>query len=104
MWQTIASKLEALDAIFANPSHCLHHDAAGHFRMHAAEIRILSRLVEAELECLVRIERYRFELALRAVDCMRNVVAIDPCHLRTRSNCNRARSKCKIIDLHFQCG
>ena len=67
--------------------------------MDAAVERVFSWLCEAEFEFVIRVERTRSELALGAVDGMRNVVMVDPGHLRARFHDDRARSKGEIVDL-----
>lgn len=81
----------------------LNDNAARHFRVHAAVVGVFSRLGEAELELLVRIQRCRFELALRTVDRVRDVVVVDPRHLRSSLDLDGSRREGKIVDLHFSC-
>ena len=81
----------------------LDDDAAGHLRMHAAVVWVFSRLCEAKLELLVRVQRRRFEFALRTVDRVRDVIVVDPGHLRSTFDRDGSRCEGKIVDLHFRC-
>ena len=79
----------------------LDDNAARHFWMHAAVVGVFSRLREAELELLVRVQRRRFELALRTVDRVWDVILVDPRHLRSAFDRDGSRCEGKIVDLHF---
>ena len=63
--------------------------------------RVFSRLVEAELELVVGVERARFELAFGAVNGVRNIIMVDPSYLRARLYDDRARSEGELVDLNF---
>jgi hypothetical protein len=69
--------------------------------MHPAVVGVLSRLGEAELELLVRVEGCRFELALGTIDRVGEIVAVDPSHLRARFDGDSPRGECKIVNLYF---
>ena len=69
--------------------------------MHAAVVGVFSGLGEAELELLVRVERRRFELTLRTINRVRDVIVVDPGHLRSAFDRDGSRRKGKIVDLHF---
>src|SRR5580692_8022580 len=79
----------------------LHDNFPGHLRMHPAVKRIFSWLREAGLELIVGVEWCRFELALRTVDGVGNVVVVNPSHLRARFHGDRAWSEGEIVDLDF---
>src|ERR1700730_1003320 len=80
----------------------LHDDAPGHLRVQSAEVGVFSSIREAELELVVRVECFGFELALRTVNRMGNVVAVDPSHLRASFHRDSSRSERKIVNLHFR--
>jgi hypothetical protein len=80
----------------------LHDDFSGHLRVHPAVEWVFSRFYEFELEFIVRVERCRFELALRTVNGMGDVVLVDPSHLRARFDRYYARTEDKIVDLDFR--
>src|SRR5690348_12713583 len=82
----------------------LHYDFASHLRMHAAKERILPRLSEAKLKSLIGVECGRFELALRAVHRVRNVVLVGPSHLRAGLDGHLRRLKDEIVDLDLRPG
>src|SRR5438270_14052740 len=83
----------------------LYNYVSRHLRVHAAEKWILSRLRKLELELFVGIERCRFELALRTVHRVRDIVLVDPDYLLARLDRNDCRIEGKIVNLDFRaCG
>src|SRR6476660_3965594 len=79
----------------------LHYDFPSHLRMHTAIKRILPGLGEAKLKFLVSVECGGFELAIRAVHGVRNVVLVGPSHLSTGLDSHLRWLKDKVIDLDF---
>src|ERR1700756_1805070 len=80
----------------------LHNYFPRHLWVHAAEKLIPSRLRKLELELFVGIERCRFELALRTVHRVRDIVLVDPDYLRAPLDRNDCRTEGEIINLDFR--
>src|SRR5579872_4859684 len=76
----------------------LHDNLAGHLWVDPTIEGVLSRFSEAELKLVVGIECRRLKLALGAINCMWDVVMIDPSHLRSNFHNEWRRTKDEVVD------
>ena len=80
----------------------LNNDGTGHLRMNGTKIGKGSGFIEGERKGFVGVEHARFENAVGADHCVRNIVTILPGDYGSGGNCDGLRAKTEIIDFHFR--